>query len=104
MRVIAGKVVSGSNDTGYPENEKHAFLAFIGADEDQMGIEICTEKLANLGWCSPEISRIGTLDHNSPPRSDPIVKGAHDHARETGFGVVIYSDPILEIDGEKVDS
>ncbi|HTA66775.1 MAG TPA: hypothetical protein VK776_00795 [Bryobacteraceae bacterium] len=92
---LLGTACAHSNDLQYPSGEKHAFLVMVSSDEKHVQGKVIALLNSN-GWNNVSIERVKTL-HRPFHNDDPDMIRCYEAATLKDGGIIIYSDPILDL-------
>ena len=97
IMIFLGDGCAGENNKfRYPVGEKHPLLGFLRQHKGSApDFETVTNEVEKLGWKNVNFNRASTLTNVEVLNSmHPSASSSYEEAVNSGFAVIVYSDPI----------
>lgn len=94
MFTLLATATASEKNKIYPLNEKHSALVFVLAEGIKLAEERTVREMSDLGWKNIRIEKSKEVNSYSLDGKDKTLKDAFASAQRSGFGVVVYEDPI----------
>ena len=96
MYIFAVDACAAKGNGRWPAGERHPVLVVVSADHPENAEQVSRDGLRVYGWERINIRRFKQVSENETGLTDEVLLAAHRRARDSGYAMVVYKEPMVD--------